>query len=206
MNDASVPAEYFDKIYAADPDPWGYTSSAYERRKYATTIAALPRARFGRAFEPGCSIGVLTRMLAQRCTHLVAADVSEASLDRARARCHGMRLVNFRRMRIPAQWPSGTFSLIVLSEVLYYLSRGDVRDAARRTVRALRAGGVVVIVHWLGATGTARGGDQVARQFIRQACRLPVMAQRRNGRYRLDVLQRCGPSPSSDPAHRCGRS
>jgi hypothetical protein len=90
MNDASVPPEYFDIIYATDADPWGYTTRAYERRKYAATLATLPRAHFDRAFEPGCSIGVLTRMLARRCTHLVAADISEASLDRARAWCRGM--------------------------------------------------------------------------------------------------------------------
>jgi SAM-dependent methyltransferase len=193
MKEASVPPEYFEKIYADDADPWGYTTSAYERRKYAATLAALPRFHFDRAFEPGCSIGVLTRMLARRCTHLMAADISETSLDRARAWCRGMRNLSFRRMLIPAQWPGGTFDLIVLSEVLYYLSRRDVRDTVRKTVRALRAGGVVIIVHWLGATGTARGGDRVARQFISQARRLPVIARRRNGRYRLDVLRRRGP-------------
>jgi SAM-dependent methyltransferase len=190
MHDAAVPPEYFDKIYAADGDPWGYTTSAYERHKYAATMAALPRAHFGCAFEPGCSIGVLTRMLAPRCTHLVAADISEASLDRARAWCRGVRNVSFRRMLIPARWPRGTFDLIVLSEVLYYLSRGDVRDTVRRRLPALRAGGVVIIVHFLGATGTARDEDQVAREFIRQARRLPVIARRRNAHYRLDVLRR----------------
>ena len=192
MNDASVPPAYFDAMYAARADPWGYTTSAYERGKYAATLAALPRAHFDRAFEPGCSIGVLTRMLARRCTRLVAADVSEVSLDRAHAWCRGMRNIRFRRMPIPAQWPGGTFDLIVLSEVLYYLSRRDVRDTVRKTVRALRAGGVVIIVHWLGATGTARGGDQVARAFISRA-RLPVIAWRRKRQYRLDVLQRQGP-------------
>jgi 2-polyprenyl-3-methyl-5-hydroxy-6-metoxy-1,4-benzoquinol methylase len=193
MNDASVPPEYFDRIYAADADPWGYTTSAYERQKYAATLAALPRAHFARAFEPGCSIGVLTRMLARRCTHLVAADASEVSLERAHAWCRGMRNISFRRMRIPAQWPGGTFDLIVLSEVLYYLSRRDVRSTVRRTMRTLRAGGVVIIVHWLGATGTARNGDQVAREFIAQTRRLPLIAPRRTGQYRLDVLRRRGP-------------
>ncbi len=193
MNDASVPPEYFDKVYAADADPWNYTTSPYEQRKYAATLAALPRARFHRAFEPGCSIGVLTRMLARRCGHLLAADISEASLDRARARCCGMQNVTFRRMPIPARWPRGMFDLIVLSEVLYYLSRRDVRDTVRGTSRALRAGGVVIIVHWLGTTGTSRGGDQVAREFISQARRLPVIVRRRTRQYRLDVLRRRGP-------------
>src|SRR3954453_23805255 len=108
MNDASAPGEYFDKLYAVLADPWGYTTSAYEQRKYAATLAALPRARFKRAFEPGCSIGVLTRMLARRCTRVVAADVSEISLDRARTRCRGTRNVGFQRITIPSRWPPGT--------------------------------------------------------------------------------------------------
>jgi SAM-dependent methyltransferase len=193
MNDAETPPEYFDKIYAANADPWGYTTSAYERGKYAAMLAALPRARFRRGFEPGCSIGVLTRMLARRCGRLLAADFSETSLDRARARCRGVRNVSFRRVAIPARWPEGPFDLIILSEVLYYLSRCGVRDTARRTMRSLRARGVVILVHWLGATGTARGGDLVARQFISQARRVRVVARRRTGQYRLDVLQRREP-------------
>jgi SAM-dependent methyltransferase len=193
MNDAATPPEYFDKIYAANADPWGYATSAYERGKYAATLAALPRGRFRRAFEPGCSIGVLTRMLARRCGRLLAADISEASLDRARTRCRGMRNVSFRRLAIPVRWPEGTFDLIILSEVLYYLSRCGVRDTARRTMRSLRAGGVVILVHWLGATGTLRGGNLVARQFFSQARRVRVVARRRTGQYRLDVLQRREP-------------
>jgi len=190
MKDTSVPPDHFERIYANDPDPWRYATSPYEKRKYAATLAALPRLRFNRAFEPGCSIGVLTRMLARRCGRLLASDMSEISLDHARARCRGVRNIHFRRMRIPAEWPTGTFDLIVLSEVLYYQSRRDVWATARKTLRCLRAEGVVVMVHWLGVTGTARGGDQVARQFINQTTRLRRVARRRTGSYRLDVLHR----------------
>ncbi len=193
MTDAATPPEYFDKIYAANADPWGYATSAYERGKYAATLAALPRGRFHRAFEPGCSIGVLTRMLARRCGRLLAADTSEASLDRARARCRGLPNVSFRRLAIPVRWPEGSFDLIILSEVLYYLSRCGVRDTARRTMHSLRARGVVILVHWLGTTGTARGGDLVTCQFISQAQRFRLIARLRTDRYRLDVLQRREP-------------
>jgi SAM-dependent methyltransferase len=190
MNDISIPAEYFDTIYARDADPWGYATSPYEKRKYAATLAALPRLRFSRAFEPGCSIGVLTRMLAPRCGQLLAADMSEISLGLARARCRDMRNIRFRRMRIPADWPPGTFDLVVLSEVLYYQSQRDVSATACKIQRCLRAGGAVIIVHWLGVTGTARSGDQVARQFIRQTTRVRLVARRRTALYRLDVLRR----------------
>jgi hypothetical protein len=50
---------YFRARYAASPDPYGLAERWYEARKYALTVALLPREHYGTAFEPGCSIGVL---------------------------------------------------------------------------------------------------------------------------------------------------
>jgi len=63
----SLDAGYFDKIYAISPDPWGFTTRWYEARKYAISLALLPREHYGDAFEPGCSVGVFTELLAPRC-------------------------------------------------------------------------------------------------------------------------------------------
>ena len=37
-----VPEGWFADLYEANTDPWDYTTSAYERRKYALMLAALP--------------------------------------------------------------------------------------------------------------------------------------------------------------------
>ena len=71
--------EFFERLYAAEPDPWGFETSAYERAKYDATIAALPPGPISTALEVGCSIGVLTERLARRCDRLLAVDVSEAA-------------------------------------------------------------------------------------------------------------------------------
>ena len=47
-------------------------------------------ARYGAGLEIGCSIGVMTRHLAQRCETLLAVDIAEAPLMAARRRCAGM--------------------------------------------------------------------------------------------------------------------
>ena len=60
----STSRRYFDSMYEADADPWNFATSEYERRKYSLTVASLPRARYHHAFEPGCSIGVLSEQLA----------------------------------------------------------------------------------------------------------------------------------------------
>jgi SAM-dependent methyltransferase len=187
--DASVAPEYFERLYAAQSDPWEYETSPYEARKYAVTLRLLPRRRFRCGFEIGCSIGVLTGLLAGRCDNLLAVDVSEASLAQGRARCRERRNVKFARMRVPMAWPAKKFDLIVLSEVLYYQSRRDGWATSRKTMRGLRPRAVVMLVHWLGATGTARSGDDAARQFIQATRgRLRVVLRRRNARYRLDLL------------------
>ena len=42
------------------------------------------RERYASAFEPGCSIGVLTAQLAPRCDRLLACDVAAAAVESAR--------------------------------------------------------------------------------------------------------------------------
>ena len=78
-------ADYFDELYAGDPDPWGFETSAYEQAKYAATIDALEGRRYAGALEIGCSIGVLTARLAEHCDALLAVDAAQAAAD-ARAR------------------------------------------------------------------------------------------------------------------------
>ena len=76
-------AGYFDGMYEAAADPWGFEGRWYERRKYAIALAMLPAERYRAAFEPGCSIGVLTRMLAPRCGTLLACDLAAAAVKAA---------------------------------------------------------------------------------------------------------------------------
>jgi trans-aconitate methyltransferase len=128
---SSIPARYFDDLYAGERDPWEFETSAYEQAKYDATLAALPRPRYRRGLEIGCSIGVLTARLAGRCTGLLAIDVSEKALDAARMRCRTLPNVAFENTSVPAEWPAGTFDLIMLSEVVYYLDAGDVSRLPR---------------------------------------------------------------------------
>lgn len=194
----SLGAGYFEAIYARDPDPWRFATSGYEREKYAATLAALPRPRYARAFEIGCSIGVLTAQLAARCDRLLAVDAAETPLAAARAGCAGLPGVEFRRMAVPGQWPEGRFDLILLSEVVYYLDAADGVRLARRVARSLAPGGEALLVHWTGETDYPLSGDAAAEGFI-TAAGLPVIRQQRAERYRLDLLRRSGSAPDPSP-------
>ena len=185
----SLPPAYFDAIYAENPDPWGFETSDYERAKYAATLAALPRARFARGFEPGCANGVLTAQLAPRCDALLAVDVAERALARARQRCAGRKGVTIRAMQVPREWPTGGFDLIVFSEMLYYLSAAELALAAARAAGSLEPDGAVLLVHYVLPTDYPLGGDTAAEQFIACSLLRPVR-QLREAAYRLDVLLR----------------
>jgi len=144
----TLPASYFDAMYAETPDPWGFTSRWYERRKYALTMAALPRERYRRGFEAGCSIGVLTALLAQRCDSLLACDVAPAAVAGASDRVAAYDDVEVIELAVPSDWPDGRFDLIVVSEVGYYLSPDDLELLVTRCIGCLDPGGSLVAVHW----------------------------------------------------------
>jgi SAM-dependent methyltransferase len=142
----TVPQEYFNDLYAASPDPWGFSSRWYEERKYALTLAILPNARYRRAFEPGCSIGVLTAGLAQRCDALIASDPSVPALAAARGRVPAH--VELILGAVPDHWPDGALDLVVLSEVGYYLGVDDLERLVEKVAVSLDPDGHLVAVHW----------------------------------------------------------
>ena len=57
---------YFEEQWERTDDPWDQVHRFSEQRKYDLTVAALPRPRYRRSFEPGCATGSLTRRLATR--------------------------------------------------------------------------------------------------------------------------------------------
>ena len=185
----SLDAGYFEALYSRSGDPWDFRSSPYERDKYAATLAALPRAHYPAALEVGCSIGVFTRRLAERCGTLLALDASPTALAEARRDCADLSHVAFREATAPRDFPAGTFDLIVLSEVLYYLSPPDLSLLAERCLGALSPQGDIVLCHWLGETDYPLQGDEAAELFIAATRpRLRAAAARREPRYRLDLL------------------
>ena len=153
---------HFRERYSASPDPYGLAERWYEKRKYALTVALLPRERYGAAFEPGCSIGVLTAQLASRCDSLLACDAIADAVASARARTAGLPGVRVEQRAVPGQWPMGSFDLIVFSEILYYFDDADLNQMLRLGLLALRPGGHLIAVHWRHpAPDHPRAGDEV---------------------------------------------
>jgi trans-aconitate methyltransferase len=144
---------YFDGLYEESADPYGFTSRWYETRKYALSVAMLPWPRYRSAFEPGCSIGVLTEQLAPRCEALLSCDSAAAAVATAKARAAEFEQVRVEQRTVPGDWPDATapaapFDLIVCSEMLYYLSDEDLARTVGLAVDTLQEGGTLLAVHW----------------------------------------------------------
>ena len=187
----SLPPGYFDRLYADKPDPWAFETSAYERDKYADTVAALPRPLYAEAVEVGCSIGVLTRALAPRCGRLLGVDPAEVALARARTLNADRPNVRFARMHLPDEIPEGRFDLIVLSEVLYYFDAADLKRTTEWALDALQPQGDVILVHWLGETPQyPLTGDTAATLFAEIVRgRLERVRTERREMYRLELYR-----------------
>jgi predicted TPR repeat methyltransferase len=188
----SMPPSYFARIYQTNQDPWNFETSLYEREKYLASLAALPLERYRRAFEIGGSIGVFTRMLADRCDRLLSIDVSSVAQGRAKIRCADQPQVEFQIMQFPRETPGRTFDLIVLSEVGYYLSERDLLIARDWIVNALRPVGHLLLVHWTPVVEDCPlTGDEVHELFLAiTSAPFNCVFSSRKTNYRIDVLAR----------------
>ncbi len=192
----SLPQQYFDGVYAAKADPWDFETSPYEAEKYATSLAALPHARYANALEIGCSIGVFTRMLAQRCDALLALDVAEKALDIARTRCADQPQVRFEQRSLPDQFPEGLFDLVTVCEVGYYWSPADLQRACRIIAQHQPQGADLLLVHWTPhVTDYPQAGDAVHDAWLKQPW-WDVQVSQRHSKYRLEVLRRSAAAAS----------
>jgi SAM-dependent methyltransferase len=181
---------HFRERYSASPDPYRLADRWYEARKYAITVALLPRERYGTAFEPGCSIGVLTERLASRCDRLLSCDAIPDAVAAARSRTAALPGVRVEQRVVPGEWPMGSFDLIVFSEILYYFDDADLQQMLRLGLLALRPGGHLVAAHWRHhAPDHPRGGDDVHR-ILDADPRLARLARYRDLDFTAEVYAR----------------
>lgn len=190
-----MPDEYFAELYSRAADPWELGTRWYEQRKYAITLALLPRQHYRHAFEPGCSIGVLTALLAERCAAVTATDVVAAALDNAQRRLDDIgrgAQVNFLRQSLDDPWPSGPFDLLVLSEVGYYLAPDALRTVLDRECPRLDSGATVVAAHWRHHVADyLMAGDRV-NEIVADTAGLHSIASYRDDDVAIDLFDTAG--------------
>jgi LmbE family N-acetylglucosaminyl deacetylase/SAM-dependent methyltransferase len=178
----------FDAVHAGSEDPWAYTTSWYERRKRSLTLAALPVEQYRSGLEIGCSIGTLSADLATRCTRLLAVDASSTALELAAKRLAEFPGVDTRQLTLPAEWPGGSYDLVVVSEVGYYLSPAEFEVLLRRIQESMEPGGTLLLCHWRHpVSGWELDGDSV-HSLARNLLRWPTAGLYRERDFVLETL------------------
>ncbi|TYC52502.1 methyltransferase domain-containing protein [Rhodobacterales bacterium] len=187
--------DHFETLYRTSEDPWNYETSIYEREKYAETLRCLGGRRYLHGIEIGCSIGVLSADLAPLCQRFTGVDLNERAASRARARLSPLPGTEIVVAEIPGSWPAGRYDLIVLSEVLYFLSEDQIGMLAGKIATDWLHQGDCVVVNWLGDTRTPLSGLEASDAFRRALARHVSFTDRLRGPvssdYEMRLLRRC---------------
>ena len=154
--------EFFQAMYRGSADPWNFAADAYEQQRYRTIVQALSPGRYRHAWEPGCSVGVLTEQLAAICDRVDACDFAEAAVEQAARRCAALPGVHVRCASLTDDAPIADFDLVVLSEIGYYFTADEWQRQVARIADTLQPGATLLAVHWLGhSPDHIQGGDAV---------------------------------------------
>jgi SAM-dependent methyltransferase len=190
MRNATTSTEFFEHIYRQHPDPWNFAASDYETGRYRSILGALGGRRYVRAFEPGCSIGILTALLASICDRVEAIDVSPTAVWRAREHCKKLANVDIVCGALPESIPPGNFDLVVFSEIGYYFAHGPLMELAKQLISQLSPSGTFLAVHWLGTSPDhLLSGDEVHR-VLKSIPGLNQVHAERHSQFRLDRWER----------------
>lgn len=183
-------AAFFEAKYQKQVDPWGFASNAYELQRYAAIIRAIAHRHYARAFEPGCSIGVLTERLAAYCDEVYAIDFSRTAVAQAQARCAHLPQVEIHCAALPQGTPAKDFDLLVLSEIGYYFARHDWQRIAGALIDSLAPGATVLAAHWLGHSQDHRISGEEVNNILLAHPRLRLQHTERDPSMKLDRLVR----------------
>ena len=190
----SLSENYFEEVYQQKKDPWDLATSSYERDKYNATVAALPKTAYNSAFEIGCSIGVLTEVLLQKCRKILAVDIADAPIEQAKIRLKKYPQVQLKKMSVPGSFPGENFDLIIMSEVGYFFSLPDLAALHEKIISHLEVNGQLLLVHWTPfVPDFPLTGDQVHDFFMdRSGPENPFkhIVQYRAEKYRLDLFEK----------------
>lgn len=139
-------------------DPWRLEANPFERERYTQMLRmSLSRQGIASALEVGCAAGAFTEMLAPHCRRLTVVDVVPQAISRARSRTERWSHIGWKVADLQHFSPPERFDLIVVAEVLYYLSDTlEMRTAVDNLVGMLAPDGLVVF-------GSAR--DHVCRRW-----------------------------------------
>lgn len=143
--------KYSMEKYYLQNRPWGRED---ENEDIGKAIELVSDRRYERCLDVGAGLGHYTQLAVGLCDEVIAIDISRKAIHRAQKRLADAKNVDFqvRNLRsINKTW--GTFDLIILGEVLYYLGDERFPDEFKKLIERIaacvRPGGRILLVHYI---------------------------------------------------------
>jgi len=157
--------EFFEELWKKDV--WTFETSAYEQARFKHEIQLLEGRRYGRALELGCGAGAFTALYAPMCDRVVATDIAQGAIDRAKTLA--LPNVEFRvanAMDHETWVKEGPWDLIVFNDTICYIGWRytffEVAWFARQMKEALAHTGRLLMAN----TMNEEGGDYLLLPFV----------------------------------------
>lgn len=187
LNPQSNNTDYFNDLYEQNDDPWDYQNRWYEQRKRMICLSVLLKNEHQNVLEIGCSNGIFSQQLATRSKKLTCIDANDKAVQLAKNRLSSYDHVEVMQQCIPEQFPSGQYDLIVIGEILYYLSPAQIEVCIEKIQQLLTDDGVLLCCHWkYPVEGFALNGSQV-HQLLRTHIPFPHYLSLDDADFKLDV-------------------
>jgi len=189
-------AEAFDRLYreASDPYASALPQYRYQRRKYRALLSILPKRQYGNALDIGCGLGVFSRALAPYAERVLGIDVSPHAVAQAEELSRELGNVRFEQGDIQTFERPGAFDLVVLADVIYYLSSlsdESVAAIAKHLAALLQPGGLLLLVnHYFFGIDPASRMTRRIHDTFRGESALAVVNERRRAFYLATLFER----------------
>ncbi len=189
-NKSTLSQQYFDERYKESVAVSGSGISEENQKKNTQILKALKQEHYENVLEIGCSDGVLTELLAERSTKLLAIDISELAVEAAKKMLADQKNVTIKKASIPDSFPVGNYDLIIINEVGYYLSLRDLVETKNTLKNNLNSGGELLLAHSTDfEEDNPMSGNQVHEVFLRDEVFTLINSINTDG-FRLDIFKK----------------
>jgi 2-polyprenyl-3-methyl-5-hydroxy-6-metoxy-1,4-benzoquinol methylase len=139
--------DFQGRYRAKESDAWGYLSDARHLKRRDRIFSHLPNLAGKKVLEIGCAEGFITERLIAQSATVVACDLSEQAVARARKHCNNSENATFVTSDIRQDIPGQHFDICIASDVLYYLSETENRALAKRLADHMQQDGVLLFAN-----------------------------------------------------------
>lgn len=140
--------DYFDKLYNNSKEPWGFSFRASQQYRYNAYLQTLKHFsdNYTSILDIGCSQGQFTTVLQDIASNIIAIDISERAIQRAKEKYGGCKKIRFEVGSLPLlKYNNEQFDLVLALEVLYYLEKEERIKALKEIKRVLKKDGFLLI-------------------------------------------------------------